>query len=487
MGVLDKQFETLDGLHLMMDSPSGGGSTTLSAVAAAGATSFTIAAATNFAIGDDIRVGTGETMEMVRISNLVSTTVTPAKPLKFDHASGEAVVELSAISLGVPEADGVKLQIPAEATDVFNAIQRTAYGTLVGYVDLGLSWRFMAITADVIAYALGLPRSAVIGNGTAAAQTGTAGPRMFTTDGLLMGALANSCVVAAGRLQDGSYVRAEFYNVSFNPTQLTTTFSRGQLATVPVTLMASSGAFDFTNSAFTPANIVTTFASSNADLFSEITNVAQLSDSGTSNTTSGTTAAGAYTIVLTSATGFTANAWVKIGVGDLAEWHLIHSVSSNTLNLRTQVQRAFAASTAVVLQTVTQVAGITGGFTLSASGAVQTQRSEYYRTSLRYKIGNAAVQFAFQSNNLRPEILQLALGIPSSAIANNVVPLGNKIGATLRATLLFTGLTQDGKTITMCGWNGAAQINAELNLTQAAEMAASIAYKPTTMQLLVNA
>lgn len=483
MGVLDKAFDTLTGLHLMMDTPSGGGNTTLSAVAAAGASSFGLTAATNFAIGDDIRVGSGETLEIVRISNLVSTTVTPAKPLQFDHASGEPVVEQSAISLGVPEADGVKLAIPAESSDVFSAIQRTAYGTLVGYVDLGMSWRFMAITADILAYALGLPRSAVLGDGTAAAQTGTVGPRLFTTDGLTIGALVNTSVIATGTLQDGSVVKATMQNVSLDPTGLSTTFSRGQLATVPVKMSASSGTFDFTNAAFTPANSITTFGSTAADLFSEITNVAQLVDSGTTNTLNGVVAAGAYSVTLTSATGFVANSWIRIN----NEYHLIHGVSSNTLNLRTQVQGGFSNGATVTLQVVTPIAGVTGGFALSVSGTATAQRSEQSRVTLRTRISNAKVQFAFKTNNLKPEILQLALGMPASAYANSVLPLGNKIATSLRATLLFTGLTQGGKTITLCGWYGAAQINTELNLTQAAEMQVSIAYNATFLQAFVNA
>lgn len=482
MGALDKTFDTLTGLHLMMDMPSGGGNTTLSALAAKGATSFGLTAATNFAIGDDIRVGSGETLEIVRISNLVSTTVTPAKPLKFDHASGEAVVEQASISLGVPEADGVKLNIPAELQDRFSAIQRSAYGTLVGYVDLGISWQFMAVTADVFAYALGLPRSSILGDGTAAIQTGTVGPRLFTTDGLTVGALANTSVIATGTLQDGSYVRAEMYNVSFDPTGLSTTFSRGQPANVPVKLLASSGAFDFTNAAYTPANVITTFASSNADLFSEITNVAVLTDSGTATTLTSGASAGAFSVDVTSASGFTANGWVRIG----REWHLIHSVVSNTLNFRTQIKDAQANGSAIVFQTVTQVAGLTGGFTLSYSGTVTQQRSEYSRTTLRSRVSNAAPLFTFKTNALKPELLQLALGIPASAYANNVLPLGGSIASSLRATLLFTGLTQGGKNITMCGWDGAAQVNTELNMTQAAELQATIAYKPTVFQLFVN-
>jgi hypothetical protein len=487
MGVLDKVFNTVTGLHVLVDSPSGGGSTTLSANAAAGATSFTITSATNFAIGDDIRVGSGETQELVRISNLVSTTVTPAKPLKFAHVSGEAVVEQSAINIGVPEADGFKLNLGGESTDVFAATQRLAFGVLTGYVDIGASWRYPVVTADVLALAFGIPRASVIGDGTAAAQSGTAGPRLFTTDGTLFGALVGANLVVTGTLQDGSYVKVELYSLSIDPTTVTTTFSRGQLATVPVKLLAASGAYDFTNSAFTPANIISTFASSKADIFSEITNVETLTDSGTSNTLNGVVAAGAYSVTLTSATGFTAGSWIKIGVGDLAEWHLIHGVSTNTLNLRTQVLRGFANGTAVVLQTRTTIAGVTGGFTMAASGTATTQRAETFRTSLAYKVGNVAVTFSFRSNNVRAETLYLALGIPSTEYANNVLPLGAKIASASATTLLFTGLTQGGKTITLCGWNGAAQIGGEVTFSQAAAAEVPMAFKPSVLQAFVNA
>ena len=149
MGQLDKTFDTLTGLHLMMDHASGG-NTTLTAVAAKGASTVNVTAATSFAVGDDIRIGSGETMEMARIGGIASLEFTLEKPLLFDHDDTEAVVEMASISLGAPEADGVKITIPAEANDVFSAIQRSAYGTMIGYVDLGILWRFMAITADIL-------------------------------------------------------------------------------------------------------------------------------------------------------------------------------------------------------------------------------------------------------------------------------------------------------------------------------------------------
>lgn len=484
MGILDKQFDVVTGFHLLIDTPSGGGSTTLTAAAAAGATTLALTAATNFAIGDDIRVGTGEDAELCRISNLVSLNATLAKPLLNDHPVGDAVVECSALNLGVPEADGARFSCNVESQDVFSALQKLAYGALTGYGDLVVSWRYMAITTDIIALALGLPRSAVIGDGTAAAQSGSAGPRLLTSNGSTMGALVNAFAVITGTLSDGSNVKATFNALSFNPTTFTTTLSRGQLATAPCSALAASAAFDFTNSTFTPANVINTFASSNGDLFSEIVSVSELTDSGTSNTTASQVAALAYAIPLTSATGFAAGDWVKVN----GEFHLVHGLTSNTLNLRTQVQAVIPSGTTVTKQTITDVGGVDGGFTLATPGQVTPQRSETRRLSLKYRTGNIAAQLSFNATGVTPENLQRAFGIPASAYANSVLPFtSNTVAKAGTRTFVFRGLVQSGKSVTICGWNGACQPNGELTMTQAAALTVPIAYKPQVLQIFANA
>ncbi len=488
MGILDKNFDVVTGFHLFIDSPAGGGSTTITTAVAAAVTSFTLTSPTLFAIGDDVRLGSGETAELVRIQGLAGAVVTTAKPLMFDHPALDVCVEQSALNLGVPEADGCKFNLSVESTDVFSAIQKLAYGTLIGYGDLTVSWRFMTITADVMALALGLPRAAVVGDGTAAAQTGTVGPRLFTTDGVTMGGLLNCAAVITGTLNDGTALKVTFNGLSFNPTTFTTTFSRGQLAAVPVQALATSAAFDFTNTAFLPANVVSTFASSKADLFSEIVGVAQLTDSGTATTTTAGMSAGAFVIPVTSATGIVAGDYVRLGTGDAAEYHLVHSVVSLNLNLRTQVLRAQASGVALVKQTVRDVGGIDGGFTISTPGQVSVQRSETSRLSLKNKVGNIATQMAFNATNVTPENLQMAFGLPSSAFAANVMNFtGRTVGAALSGTLLFRGLTQGGRSISIVGWNGTCQPNGELTMTQAANLLVPIAYKPAVLQAWVNA
>lgn len=487
MGVLDKNFDTVLGHFLMVDTPSGGGSTVLTAAAAAGSSSLVLTSATGFAIGDDIRVGSGEIVELFRISNLVSLTVTLDKPLDFDHAVGDVVVEQSALDLGTPEADGTKLNLSTELTDTFNEIQRLAFGTIKGYSDLGVSWRYMTLSTDILAVALGLARANVIGDGTAAIQTGTVGPRLLTTDGSNLSTLLNANLVVTGRLNDGTLCRAICQGMSFDPTVMSTVFSRGQLATVPVSALVTSIKLDFNNTAWTPANTVTTYQTSNADQFSEIVSVVELADSGTSSTSTGAISAGAFSFTLASASGFAADDIVAVGTGATREYHYVHSVVTNTLNLRTQVLRAQSSGVTVTKQTKTDVGGIDGGFTFATPGQVTKMRSETSAVSLKNRVGNIAAQMSFNATNLSAETLQRAFGIPSSAYANGILPIkSTTIGKSSTKSFWFKGLTQGLKNLNILCWNGTCQPNGELTLSQAANFTAPIAYKPNGFSIFVN-
>lgn len=488
MPLLDKKFNILTALYLFVDKTTGHLSTTLGAAAAAGTNTLTVAAGTNSLNGDDIRVGTGETMELCRIASGGGTTsLVLVDNLKYDHASGEAVVEQEALNLGVPEADGVRFNFNGESTDVFSAVSRLAFGVVNGYVNLGLSWRFPFLTVDALAMAYGIPRAKVIGNGTLAVQSGTAGPRLFTTDGVTFGAIQNVNAVFTGLLNDGSNFRIECYNVTYDPTAVSLTIARGALTTLPARALCSGAAANFAASAFVPATIVNTYAGSKADMVQEITAVDLLTNSGTATTTSGTVAADAYVIPVTSATGIVDGDIVSIGVGDLREYHRVHTVSGNNLNLRTQVLRAHASGVAVVKQTRTSLNVAQGGFTLATTGSVETQRSEYSRVSLGYRPQNVAVTLGCNLDAIKPESFYTALGIPASAYVGNVLPINNNIGKASEASFYITGLTNGQKVFNILGWNGAAQIGGETQFTQAATALLPLLYKPNGFSVWMHA
>ena len=72
-------------------------STTLSANAAAGATTCTVTSGTGYSIGQAVQIGSGATAEVVVLTNVVTTTLTFANnPLRFAHASAQAVATVVA-------------------------------------------------------------------------------------------------------------------------------------------------------------------------------------------------------------------------------------------------------------------------------------------------------------------------------------------------------------------------------------------------------
>lgn len=74
--------------------------TTLTAAAAVGAKTITVASASGCAAGDTIRIGTGSAQEDAKIASVSGTTITLVAGLTKAHASGETVVEVTATSGG---------------------------------------------------------------------------------------------------------------------------------------------------------------------------------------------------------------------------------------------------------------------------------------------------------------------------------------------------------------------------------------------------
>jgi hypothetical protein len=66
--------------------------TTLNGAVSAGATTVTVTSGTGFATGQQIAIDTGGLLEIRKISNVVSNTITLADPLTFAHATGVAAV-----------------------------------------------------------------------------------------------------------------------------------------------------------------------------------------------------------------------------------------------------------------------------------------------------------------------------------------------------------------------------------------------------------
>lgn len=76
-------------------SVSGGGSTTLADDTDKGDTTISVTSATGLSGNDWIAIGTGATREVRKIASIDTTTLTLTQALEYDHASAQAVVEVS--------------------------------------------------------------------------------------------------------------------------------------------------------------------------------------------------------------------------------------------------------------------------------------------------------------------------------------------------------------------------------------------------------
>lgn len=434
-------IKQLSKVFLVLDTTGTAGSTTLTADAAVAATALTVAAITNFAAGDLIRIGAGEEMELGVITGAPSgNTINLVSPgLVYAHLTGEAVVEQTAFDLGDVEAGGVSLSFTGESTDVQVATKRLAFTTLRGFLDASVEFSLPTFTLPNIAIAAGILQSVVRGAGTAA------DPTELTTDGNEFAGVSNASIVAVGTKYDGTYIRAELWGVDFDYTGVNFSLTRGQLAAVPVRAVAAAGgAFFSTNYGFTPS---TALVVTKGKVWDSLTEVGFFLDTATTTTVNGALSAGATSLVMTSGTSFADGDWVRIGSGDTAQFLWLGTKSTNTFTLRTRNFRAIGNGLTITKVTPTKFAGISpDGATLSLGGSVEPLRVAERPMSIGIRAGAATVSLAYATVDVSLANIARALGIPSAQVANNRLPVGSLIGAATLEGVYAKGLLQDGNT-----------------------------------------
>jgi hypothetical protein len=105
------------------------GGSTLSVGKAVGQTSITLVDATGFAAGQFVAIGTGGTMDVCWVTQIISNTLTLLQPLAYNHSAGETVYACAA-------GFACKVDIPTGAgggspQDWFNCSLDCDYQTLV--------------------------------------------------------------------------------------------------------------------------------------------------------------------------------------------------------------------------------------------------------------------------------------------------------------------------------------------------------------------
>ena len=451
MPAKSKIVNQVSSVALVRDSVGTFGSTTLTAAEAAGGNTLTVAGITNFAIGDIIRVGEGEEMELIQVHASTAptgTTITLATNLVYAHANGAAVVEQTAWDLGDITDGGVSLEWTGEATDIFVATKRLVFAVLNGYVSAQAKFALPGMSLYNIAAATGSLQSLVAGAGTAAS------PLQYVSDGSDFGGAANMSLIIQGVLIDGTIIRCEMWGVDADYTGISMALARGTLSPVPCVFTAAAGGIIQTaagNMALSVAN-----RPSKGDVFDALTSVGFFTDDAAgSDTVASGGAAGASTVVLNSGTGFLADDWVRFGAGDTMEIWQLEDVTTNTLTIRGKFYRQQAVGAVAETQAQTQIAGIAPeGVTVAIGGTVEQLRSALSRTSIGSRAGQANVSFAVPMIETSLSNFARALGIPQAAISGGKLPFNgaNLATDTLLNGMFCTGTVLDGRVLTAMFW-----------------------------------
>lgn len=477
----NKYLSRLKALYIGRDKTGTALSTTLTANAAKGATSITVAAITNGADGDAIRIGSGNDAELNKISGApAGNTITLAWPTQRAHVIGEAAREVTIFDHGSPDEGGVDVMVSGETVDVPVATQRLPIATVKGYQGAGAegAWPYFDIFS--FATAIGMLLSKVTGAGTAAS------PRQLITDGNEMGEENDVFIVAAGVLVDGTEAWVELWGCTMDYTGVNSTLARGNPPRIQFRARASAGGVMYT--AAPGYAIDTTYRASKAKVWRALTEVGirSASGSGVNTTLTAAAAAGATVLSVASETGGAPGDRIKVGTGSDVEYPIIDSVGVGTINLRTKLLRAHAIGEAVVEQAETAFAGITeGGLSLQVSGSVRSVRIATTPLEAGIIPGDAMVTASFNLGDILLANFARALGIPQSAIVGNRLPLDVDIGTEDIDAIYLKGVLQNGDLVVLDLW-GCAMVIQEIRtkLSNRDISTIPVTVRPATLQLL---
>jgi hypothetical protein len=220
----DELWTAVSSAGFLRDETTSPGDSTLNGAANAGQKVATVNSETNFAIGDIIRVGSGNTMEIGIIDTL--TPLTLESNLAFNHADAEVVKEQERVDLGDISDDGVTRESSVERTEIRAATQAGTYATLVTNATARLGFNLLNHNLENVLFALGIDETGISG-------TGVAGdPYIADINPDNFNELTNIAIYFAGSLRDGTDIEIQGWNCDFDP-NATISYLRGQAVSIP--------------------------------------------------------------------------------------------------------------------------------------------------------------------------------------------------------------------------------------------------------------
>jgi hypothetical protein len=230
-------FDRLTKVEVIREATGTHGNSTLTAAVAAGGTTLSLTAATNFADADVLLIDTGEFLEINKQSGAPATNdVTASFGLLYAHDVGTVVKEGVAIDLGHVEAGGFQFQSGGQFNAINSAIRRLTLAYSAGYTEMSGTLGLIGFNPENFALAMGIPETNVIGTGTSSDP--------YT---LLLGAdnldtAGDQAVRLTGARKDGGIVQLELWGVQFDFSTVQVQWTRGQVAQIPLGIKVTSGA-----------------------------------------------------------------------------------------------------------------------------------------------------------------------------------------------------------------------------------------------------
>lgn len=441
----------------------GGGTTTLLAAPAKGASIISLTSGTNFAIGDTVRVGSGSQTELVLlVAGQSSPLFATSEPLARAHAIGEAVVEQAAYDLGDVTDAGVDASIAREQSDVVVATRRLVYTVLRGYGDIEAGFTLPGISIENLAFALGIPISAVVGTGVSSVD-----PKSLVTDLNNISTEQNASLVCIGVAMDGTPIRVELWGVDPDYTGLSINLRRGALAGVPARFIATAGGRISGNASAYVAN--TTYRSTKGKVFDGLTEVGVFTNETTApaNTTiaapsGGSNVKGARLISVVAATNMAVGDWLRLAAigSDVVEFHRVASIAVLQISLDTPLLRDQAVGVVVVEQKLEPFGNISpDGVTLAFTGAVDRIREATQVLTIGTRPGTARAAVSFGILDWTVAAIARAAGIDPATIVGNTLVLDSLLGTAITDGVYVKGILQDGTTAWLLLWGVAQDVS----------------------------
>lgn len=227
---------------------TGIGNTTLSAAAAAGATTISLVGNTGFAAGNWCRIGGaipagslagGETMEINQqvgaLTGAGPFVMTTLYPVAIAHAAGEAVVGQTLTDLGHATDTGVKVDIKGDHNVVKSAVRRLALGYLIGHIEIEASWELIGYALENVATTLAMKESDITGAGSAG------NPNRLYADPNLYSEENDLSFFFRGFRKDTTPVYGFLWGCEVDVTAIAMQMQRGKEAPIQFRVRATSG------------------------------------------------------------------------------------------------------------------------------------------------------------------------------------------------------------------------------------------------------